>query len=328
MTVPVIAGFVTVNVAAGGGGGSGDVVGPSSATDNAIVRFDSITGKLVQNSLATVDDSGGGAFTTLSASGVTILGVVDSGGGAVQQLQFSNSSGTQIIKAWTPGFAYLPLNLVGSLIDLNAVSGIISLNAGTVNLVTPAANTLALRNGGAAQELQLHGTYTDASNYERLALKLASGLTFQIIAQAAGTGVVRHLGLYGNGVYIGGDGGLNDHWLINSSGHFVSQGVYNITTTGTVTIGGGTAIAKVLSAAATLNFGSILAAASADLTITVTGAAVGDAVDLGCPAAPDASIVYNAFVSAADTVTVRAFNVGAIADDPASATYRVAVLHF
>lgn len=41
-----------------GGGGSGDVVGPASATDNAIVRYDSTTGKLVQDSEATVDDDG------------------------------------------------------------------------------------------------------------------------------------------------------------------------------------------------------------------------------------------------------------------------------
>jgi hypothetical protein len=39
--------------------GTGDVVGPGSATDNAIARYDSTTGKLLQNSLATVDDSGG-----------------------------------------------------------------------------------------------------------------------------------------------------------------------------------------------------------------------------------------------------------------------------
>lgn len=37
--------------------GGGDVVGPASATDNALVRFDSTTGKLVQNSGVTVDDS-------------------------------------------------------------------------------------------------------------------------------------------------------------------------------------------------------------------------------------------------------------------------------
>ena len=38
--------------------GAGDVVGPASATDNAIARYDSTTGKLLQNSGATIDDSG------------------------------------------------------------------------------------------------------------------------------------------------------------------------------------------------------------------------------------------------------------------------------
>lgn len=38
--------------------GTGDVVGPGSATDNAIARFDGTTGKLIQNSAVTVDDTG------------------------------------------------------------------------------------------------------------------------------------------------------------------------------------------------------------------------------------------------------------------------------
>jgi hypothetical protein len=38
--------------------GVGDVVGPASSTDNAITRFDSTTGKLIQNSLVTVADDG------------------------------------------------------------------------------------------------------------------------------------------------------------------------------------------------------------------------------------------------------------------------------
>ncbi len=36
---------------------NGDVVGPASATDNAIARFDLTTGKLIQNSGVTIDDS-------------------------------------------------------------------------------------------------------------------------------------------------------------------------------------------------------------------------------------------------------------------------------
>jgi hypothetical protein len=37
---------------------SGGVVGPASATDNAITRFDGTTGKLIQNSTVTLDDNG------------------------------------------------------------------------------------------------------------------------------------------------------------------------------------------------------------------------------------------------------------------------------
>lgn len=81
-----------------------------------------------------------------------------------------------------------------------------------------------------------------------------------------------------------------------------------------------------LTVAAALDFASIAAAASADLTITVPGAAVGDAVSLGLPAAPTAGLIFQAFVSAANTVTVRATNITAGAVDAASATYRATVL--
>jgi len=40
------------------GAGSGDVVGPSSSTDNTIPRFDLATGKLLQNSLVSISDAG------------------------------------------------------------------------------------------------------------------------------------------------------------------------------------------------------------------------------------------------------------------------------
>lgn len=90
--------------------------------------------------------------------------------------------------------------------------------------------------------------------------------------------------------------------------------------------GSGLTVTSVLGASATLNFGSIAAAASADLTITVTGANTNNAVALGLPASPAAGIVFFGFVSAADTVTVRAMNITGSAVDPASATYSAVVL--
>lgn len=51
---------------------TGDVVGPASATDNAIARFDGTTGKLIQNSSATITDGGkltaDGGITTRTTS--------------------------------------------------------------------------------------------------------------------------------------------------------------------------------------------------------------------------------------------------------------------
>jgi hypothetical protein len=60
----------TVTNLSSAGGGSGDVVGPGSSTDNALARFDSTTGKLLQNSNATLGDNGGLAQTALAAGEV------------------------------------------------------------------------------------------------------------------------------------------------------------------------------------------------------------------------------------------------------------------
>jgi hypothetical protein len=100
------------------------------------------------------------------------------------------------------------------------------------------------------------------------------------------------------------------------------------TFTGTVAIGSGTPIAKVLSATDTLDFGNTATLTSTDLTITVTGAAVGDSVAIGLPAAPDANGCFTGWVSAANTVTVRFNNYSAGSIDPASATYRATVTQF
>jgi hypothetical protein len=54
-------------------GALGDVVGPASATDNAVSRFDLTTGKLIQNSLVTISDTGAiSAPVDASISGLTV----------------------------------------------------------------------------------------------------------------------------------------------------------------------------------------------------------------------------------------------------------------
>ena len=63
----------------------GDVVGPTSATDNAVARFDTTTGKLIQNSVTLIDDTG-------NASGIL-------------SQQFSNGSAVTLAagKMWYDG---------------------------------------------------------------------------------------------------------------------------------------------------------------------------------------------------------------------------------
>lgn len=95
-----------------------------------------------------------------------------------------------------------------------------------------------------------------------------------------------------------------------------------------LSVGSASVLTKLITATAALDFGSIAAAASADLTIAVTGAAVNDSVSLGEPADPTAGIIFRAFVSATNTVTVRATNITAGAIDPASQTFRVTVFNF
>lgn len=59
MSVPGVAAF---HQAAGSAGGSGDVTGPASSTDNAVARFDGAGGKTLQNSTVTIDDTGNVTF--------------------------------------------------------------------------------------------------------------------------------------------------------------------------------------------------------------------------------------------------------------------------
>lgn len=83
----------------GGGSGSGDVVGPASATDNAIARYDSTTGKLIQNSGVTINDSdevSGVKTLTVSPTGNN-KAIIANGSGSGTALEITHSgAGKQI----------------------------------------------------------------------------------------------------------------------------------------------------------------------------------------------------------------------------------------
>jgi hypothetical protein len=80
-----------VRTTIGAGTSNGDVVGPASSTDNAVARFDSTTGKLVQNSIVTLSDTGdlSGVVLIARTGGVDIEGTNtndDAGAGQVGQI--------------------------------------------------------------------------------------------------------------------------------------------------------------------------------------------------------------------------------------------------
>lgn len=86
-------------------------------------------------------------------------------------------------------------------------------------------------------------------------------------------------------------------------------------------------VSRVLSGTATLNF-DLSSNPTEDLTITVTGAAVGDSVFLGVPNdSVTADTIFFAWVSSADTVTVRAMRIAGT-PDPTSGTFRATVMKF
>ncbi len=86
-----------------------------------------------------------------------------------------------------------------------------------------------------------------------------------------------------------------------------------------ITIGGAA------SGSSTLDFGSIDDGTVAELTFTVTGAAVNDSIAPSWPSTLDTGLVGMMFVSAADTVTVRLLNMSGAAVDVASSTFGATV---
>lgn len=152
----------------------GDVAGPASSTDNAIARFDGTTGRLLQNSVLTVDDSGfislsgnnyihqnGGALNF--AAGELALDSVTGGTNntALGQLALENT--TTGVHNTAVGSTALNLNTIGNrnvavgslalenanLYNNNTAMGYNALNANLANANTAVGfNSLAINAGG------------------------------------------------------------------------------------------------------------------------------------------------------------------------------------
>jgi hypothetical protein len=81
----------------------GDVTGPASSVDNAVARFDSTTGKIIQNSVVTIDDAGiMSGVTQLTSTGTfTITGDMTVTGD-LQAQSYTNTSDRNLKKDIAP----------------------------------------------------------------------------------------------------------------------------------------------------------------------------------------------------------------------------------
>ncbi len=150
----------------GGGGGTGDVVGPSSATNNALVRFDGITGKLIQNGTVTEDVSGNLANTNAisfdltpsslptadgtlywdSADGNKTLSLIMDGGAAVQQIGQEQYYRIKASSAITEGQVVMFTGTVGASGALTGAPAL-GLTAATASYVMGVATQNIALNG-------------------------------------------------------------------------------------------------------------------------------------------------------------------------------------
>jgi len=146
----------TIN--ATGGGGSGDVSGPASSTDNAVARFDSTTGKIIQNSGVVINDSG---EVTVGVWKGTEVGLSYGGTGAASASQargnilpsYTGNAGKVLaVNTGATDAEWIAAGGTGTVTSVAVSGGTTGLTtsggpitaAGTITL----AGTLAVANGG------------------------------------------------------------------------------------------------------------------------------------------------------------------------------------
>lgn len=119
---------------------AGDVVGPASSTDNAIVRYDGTTGKLIQNSAVIISDTGTiGVGTSSPSATVHIVG-----GASSTQLRLSDVETDATTKNLRlVGTAYTTANLPATVFNMQNTSANNFLTIGGGTSLNNAATIIA-----------------------------------------------------------------------------------------------------------------------------------------------------------------------------------------
>jgi len=136
----------------------GDVVGPASATDNAVARYDSTTGKLLQNSVVTVGDSGAvSGVTTLSASTSVTTPIVQATNSA--GLALRNSAGTTQISMGGGGGDNVTIAVATNINGANAQIDISPTGTGHVHIKPTGTGSLEIAptNAGTMNNMVIGG---------------------------------------------------------------------------------------------------------------------------------------------------------------------------
>jgi len=155
-------GDVTVEINYGGGsGGSGDVVGPASSTDNAIVRFDGATGKLIQDSGITIADGASGTLSGTNSGDVTLDSTVTDILTITGQSVSADDQGSDKLVFWDESQNKLTSLTVGSGLLITGTT-IDATGSGDVVGPASAADNALVRFDGTTGKLVQNGQITQS----------------------------------------------------------------------------------------------------------------------------------------------------------------------
>lgn len=215
----------------GGSGGIGDVVGPSSSTDNAVARFDGTTGKVIQNSGVIIDDSNNlTGLNSLTTTTLIVTSTITTGDNIIvlndqvvgvpvanAGIEVTRGSSTNSTLLWDESLDRWTAGLVGgtSTILLNSDRGNLTA-AGTDGIAVTGGTSATIGSASIAQQVAdaTHNGYLSSADWVAFNAKQAAGnyitaLTGDITASGPGSvaatlaTVNSNVGSFGSATQVG-----------------------------------------------------------------------------------------------------------------------------